>query len=144
MSNKEKDRFDQKTTWITRISIDKPFELQENTTLCVLTAQDGFSIRSKMLPDNDLKDLYHHAGITIHNEPAFRFVNKRSAEIQNIPVKILHKGTCLEFKSDSAASGAKNFSVLEKELNQIGTQITDEITERCEKEECRIKTKKAS
>ncbi|MBA3036739.1 MAG: hypothetical protein FP814_09625 [Desulfobacterium sp.] len=138
--SKEKDRFDQKTTWITRVTIDKPFEVQDNTHLCVLTAPDGFSIRSKLFPDNDHKELYEHCQITIGKEPIFRFVNTRNTEISGIPIKLLRKGTCLEFKSDSATTGHKNYSILEKELLLSGIKITAEITERCEKEKCKVKT----
>jgi len=140
MSKEQKDRFTQKTTWITRVTLDKPFEVKDNSHLCVLTAPDGYSIRSKIFPDNDHKELYDHSQITIKKEPVYRFVNTQSTEIAGIPVRLLRKGTCLEFKSDSATTGHKNYSILEKELLLSGTRITAEITERCEKEKCKIKT----
>lgn len=141
MNNKQKDRFSQKTTWITRITLDKPFEVRDDTQLYVLTAPDGYSIKSKMSPDNDHKELYGYAGIVISKEPAFRFVNTRNTELAGLPVRLLKKGTCLEFKSDSAGTGSKNYTVLEKELKSSGYAIISEITERCEKEKCRISTK---
>jgi len=94
-----------------------------------------------MFPDTDHKDLYGHVGITLTKEPIVRIVNGRNTEIAGIPVRLLRKGTCLEFKSDSASVGSKNFTALENELLQTGTKITNEITERCEKEKCRIKQK---
>jgi len=140
MNTEKKDRFDQRTTWITRVTLDKPFEVRDNTHLCVLTSPDGYSIRSKLFPDNDHKELYQHANITIGKEPVFRFVNTRDTDISGIQVKLLRKGTCLEFRSDSASAGHQNYSVLERDLLLSGIKITSEITERCEKEKCKIKS----
>ncbi len=137
-----KDYFEQKTTWITRGSIHKPFEVQETTKLCVLTAPDGFVVKSKMFPDNDMKELYHHVNITVGQEDAFRFVNTRQTEINGITVKLLKKGTVIEFKSDSAAMGARDQAIIEKSLRESGFNLLDDwITERCEKEKCRFKPK---
>lgn len=137
-----KDRFSQKTTWITRGSIDKPFEVQETTQLCVLTAPDGYTVKSKMFPDNDIKELYNHAGISIRKEDAFRFVNTRQTKIAGVNVKLIKKGTVLEFKSDSAASGLKNQEAVETALRQAGFSLLNNwITERCEKEKCKLKPK---
>lgn len=137
--SKQKDRFDQKATWITRVTIDKPFEVRENTHLCILAAPDGYSIKSKIFPDNDHKELYRRANITIGREAVFRNVNTKSTDISGITIKLLKKGTCLEFKSNSSSAGHKNYSVLEKELLLSGIKITSETTEKCEKDTCKIK-----
>lgn len=137
--NEKKDRFDQKATWITRVTIGKPFEVRMNKQICILTAPDGHSIRSKLIPDNDHRELYNHANITVEEKSVFRHVNTLNTNIAGINIKLLKKGTCLEFRSDSSSAGHKNYSVLETELLSLGINIISETTERCEKDTCNMK-----
>jgi len=135
-----RDRFSCKESYITRLKLQKPYEVFGDSILCVLTAPDGHEITSKIFPDNAHRELYNHAGITIDSVTVQRVVNTKKTKINEMNVKLIDAGRVLEFITDSDDMAGKVYRTLERELSVLGNPIISYETMKCGKQRCSIKT----
>lgn len=135
---KEIDTFRVKTSWITQITLDKPYEINEEDTLCVLTASDGFEIKTPMFPDSRVMELFEHAHVKVSEEDVVRTINSQTTRINDVRVRIKDKGKIIEYRSFSSKQASDNHRAVASELESQGYVILKEETERCEKEKCTV------
>ena len=97
-----------KTFVVTTLTLDKPYVNIQSCKDWVFKAPDGFTIKSKMVPKNDIQELYSHAKIDIDREDTSRVTRSKRVTIGGISLKIVEPDK-LQYRSSTKQEAGSTY-----------------------------------
>lgn len=125
---------------IGKVRLDRPYEMKKETVVYILTAEDGFCIKSRMPTTLAMKELFQHAKISVKEEIESRVINTKSIDLEGVgvPLKVTEYPEVLSFEESSKRAVENMFKSIEFVLGLENYRIVSKEVWTCDrtKETC--------